>query len=74
MLNTVFLSVTFDTFSTYKFFELETALCNSQKIVQRKKYIRNVHMKTLNQHCPNVHVQIFVTQFRSCSNANRLTA
>ena len=59
LLNTVLeiLSVTFDTTLTYYFFELETALYISPKIVQRKKiYIKNVHMKMLNQHCPNVHI------------------
>ena len=56
LLNTVPLSVTFDTIFTHEFFEFETALCNSPKIVRRKKYIKNVQMKTLNQHCPNVHI------------------
>ena len=32
-------------------------------------YIKNVHIKTLNQHCPNVH--IFISQFRSCCSPNR---
>ena len=41
LLNTVLeiLSVTFDTTFTHQFFEFETALCNSPKIVQCKKYI-----------------------------------
>ena len=72
LLNTVLeiLSVTFDTTFTYYFFELETALYISPKIVQREKiYIKNFHMKMLNQHCPNVH--IFVSQFRSCCSPNR---
>ena len=71
-LNTVLeiLSVTFDTTFTYQFFEFETALSNSPKIVQRKKiYMKNVHMKTLNQHCPNFHIS--VSQFRACCSPNR---
>ena len=52
------LSVTFDAIFTYKLFEFETALCNSPKVFQRKKY-ENVHMKALNQHCPNVHIFMF---------------
>ena len=72
LLNTVLevLSVTFDTTFIYQFFEFETALCNSSKIVQRKKIqFKNVHMKTLNQHCPNVHISS--SQFRSCCSPNR---
>ena len=34
------LSVTFDTILTYKFFEFETALCNSPKVVQRKNILK----------------------------------
>ena len=30
-----------------------------QKIVQRKKYIKNVQMKTLYKYCPNVHIFMF---------------
>ena len=52
LLNTVLatLSVTNIKYTifTYQFFEFETALCNSPKIFQRKKYIKNVHIKTLN--------------------------
>ena len=42
-----FFSVTFDAIFTYQFFEFENALCNSPKIVQHKKYIKNIQLKTL---------------------------
>ena len=38
----------------------EHCTCNSPKIVQRKKYIKNLNMKTLNQHCSNVHIFNFI--------------
>ena len=71
LLNTILeiLSVTFGNTFTYQFFEFETFLCNSPKIVQRKKiYTKNFHIKTLNQHCPNVH--IFVSSFWCCCIPN----
>ena len=41
-----------------------------QKLFNLKKiYIKHFHMKTLNQHCPNLH--IFVLSFRSCSSPDR---
>ena len=39
--------------------KFKTALCNSPKIVERKKYIKNVQMKTLHQSYLNVHIFMF---------------
>ena len=39
-----------------------------QKLLNLKN-IENVHVKTLNQYCPNVH--IFVSYFRSCCSPSR---
>ena len=58
-MNTVLFSVTLDAIFTNYFFKFETGLCNSSKIVHRKKYIENVQMKTLKQYCPNVYIFIF---------------
>ena len=35
---------------------ISLALCNSTKVVLRKKYIKNVQMKALNQYCPNIDI------------------
>ena len=35
---------------------ISLAVSNSTKIVLRKKYIKNVQMKALNQYCPNVDI------------------
>ena len=58
LLNTALkiLSVTFWCYFHLLVFEFETAPCNLPKIVQRKKYIKNVLMKTLNHYFPNFHI------------------
>ena len=52
--------VTFDAVFTYWFFEIEKALCNSPKIVQHKKYIKNIQLKTLKPILPQL-LHIYVS-------------
>ena len=59
----------FDTVFTTFFFKFETALGNSPKIFQRKKYIKNILMKTLNQHYSNVYI-FASSYFKSCVKSN----
>ena len=72
LLNTVlnFFSVTFDAIFTYQFFEFENALCNSPKIVQHKKYIKNIQLKTLKPVLPYCS-HSYVSQFWFCCSPNR---
>ena len=63
-----FFLVTIYAIFTYQFFEFKKAVCNSPKVVQHKKYVKNVQMKTpvLSQ-CS----RIYVLWFRSCCSAKR---
>ena len=72
LLHTVlnFFSVKFDAIFTYQFFEFENALCNSPKIVQHKKYIKNIQLKTLKPVLPQCSHN-YVSQFWFCCSPNR---
>ena len=72
LLNTVLkiFSFTFDTIFTYQFFEFRNAVCNSPNIVQHKKYINNMQLKTLKpvlSQCSHN----YVSWFWFCCSPNR---